>query len=432
MSRWPNKYVIGLTGNIAVGKSIVLKMLQHLGAYTIDADSLAHQTMLPNAPAYKPVVDTFGKMIIGADGRIDRAALGRIVFANPDALQKLEAITHPIIRQGINALVTRAQQRVIVIEAIKLVEGGLAEMVDAVWVVDAKPQTQYKRLVLQRKMSEADAKQRILAQGQQAEKLKRANVVINNDGDIEATWKQVQAQWQDIRRQLTGQAAPPAAAKPASPPAAKPTPPPAAAKAAPPPAAKPAPPPAAKPAPPPAPVVDDLPDMETRTVDVSGITVKRGMPGNAQLIADFITQTSGKGVTRMDVMMSFGQKSYLIAQDSSEKPIGLMGWTVENLVTRMDEFYLAKGVNADAVVHAMVVAIEEASKELQSEVAFFFLLTDTPEQTIKAYAADGYAPITLKEIKVPAWREAVEEAVSSGPVQVLWKQLRKDRVLQPI
>jgi dephospho-CoA kinase len=420
--------VIGLTGNIAVGKSIVLKMLQHLGAYTIDADSLAHQTMLPNAPAYKPVVDTFGKMIVGADGRIDRAALGRIVFANPEAMQKLEAITHPIIRQGMNALISRAQQRVVVIEAIKLVEGGLADMVDSVWVVDAKPQTQYKRLVLQRKMSEADAKQRILAQGQQAEKLKRANVVINNDGDMEATWKQVQTQWQEIRRQLTGgQPAAPAPTKPAAPAVAKPAAP-TAAKPAPTPAA----PPAAKPTPPPAPIVDDLPDMETRTVDVSGITVKRGMPGNAQVIADFIKATSGKEVTRTDVMMSFGQKSFLIAQDTSGKPIGLMGWTVENLVTRMDEFYLGRGIHADVVVHAMVIAIEEASKELQSEVAFFFLLTDTPEPTIKAYAADGYAPITLKEIKVPAWREAVEEAISSGPMQVLWKQLRKDRVLQPI
>jgi hypothetical protein len=98
----------------------------------------------------------------------------------------------------------------------------------------------------------------------------------------------------------------------------------------------------------------------------------------------------------------------------------------------MDEFYTAKDVAVNSVVHAMIVAIEEASKELQSEVAFFFLPQDTNPTTLQAYAADGYAPITLKDIKIPAWREAVEETVSEKATQVLWKQLRKDRVLQPI
>jgi hypothetical protein len=87
VSHWQGKYVIGLTGNIAVGKSVVRQMLQHLGAYTIDADSLAHQAMMPGAPAYKTVVSTFGQMIVGEDGRINRAALGNIVFGNPQALK---------------------------------------------------------------------------------------------------------------------------------------------------------------------------------------------------------------------------------------------------------------------------------------------------------------------------------------------------------
>lgn len=423
MSRWPNKYVIGLTGNIATGKSVVRQMLQHQGAYTIDADGLAHQVMMPNAPAYKPIVDMFGKSIVGPDGRINRAMLGQIVFSSPDLLKKLEEVTHPIIRQGINALITRSTQRVIVIEAIKLLESDLATMVDAVWVVDAKPQTQYQRLVTKRKMSEAEAKQRIQAQGPQAEKLKRASVVIDNNGNVEDTWKQVQQHWNDIRKLLTG-------AAPARPPVAPPPTPKAkpAGQATPPQVTKPQTPP-----PPPPPVEPAvLPDVEKQVIDVSGIAVKRGMPGNAQAIADFINLSSGKSVTRMDVMMTFGQKSYLVAQDKADKVIGLMGWTVENLVTRMDEFYLGKGAPVDAVIHAMIIAIEAASKELQSEVAFFFLPSDTPPGTVKAYVADGYNPITLKDIKIPAWREAVEETLQAQPFQVLWKQLRKDRVLQPI
>jgi dephospho-CoA kinase len=404
VSRWPNKYVIGLTGNIGVGKSVVRQMLQHSGAYTIDADSLAHQVMMPNAPAYKPILNTFGQFIVGPDGRINRQMLGQMVFSNPDALKKLEDITHPIIRQGINALVSRSTQRVVVIEAIKLIEGGLADLVDAVWVVDVKPQIQYKRLIEKRKMSEADAKQRILAQGPQGEKLKRANVVIDNNGNVEDTWKQVQKQWADIRQQLTGGAAKPATGD---------------SKAAPTGTTK------------PVEAVDTM-DAESQTIDVAGVTVKRGNPNSAQAIADFIKDVAGRSLTRIEVMENFGQKNYVVAQDANGKMVGLMGYSVENLVTRVDEFYCGKNLSVDSIVHALVVAMEESSKSLSSEVAFFFAPAETPPPVLRAYQSDGYQPITLKDIKVPAWREAVEEAVSQKPIQVLWKQLRKDRVLQPI
>ena len=202
MSRWANKYVIGLTGNIAVGKSVVRQMLQHLGAYTIDADGLAHQAMSPGAPAYKPVVETFGQAILNPDKTINRGILGSMVFSNPTLLQKLESITHPIIGQAINTLISRAKQKVIVIEAIKLLEGDLGKTADAVWVVNASPKTQYSRLITKRKLSEEDAKQRILAQNAQKDKLKAANVVINNDGNVEETWKQVQAAWDKIKTEL--------------------------------------------------------------------------------------------------------------------------------------------------------------------------------------------------------------------------------------
>lgn len=420
MGRFPNKYVIGLTGNIATGKSVVRQMLQHLGAYTIDADSLAHQVMMPGAPAYKPIVATFGQFIVGQDGRIDRNILGKMVFGNPAALKKLEDITHPVIRQGITALVTRAQQRVVVIEAIKLLEGDLAQMVDAVWVVNASPLTQYRRLIEKRKMSEADAKQRIQAQGAQTEKLQRANVVIKNDADVDATWKQVQLAYADIRRQLTA-AAPPAPARPAAP-------------TAPTPSARPAQ-PAPAPAVPSAPAratLDSEEEAPQITIDVAGIVVKRGMPGNAQDIAEFISTHSNTTVSRMDIMLAFGLKSFLIAQSKDGKLLGIVGWTVENLVTRMDEFHVSPQVPLKNFVHAMVLAVEAASRDLQSEVAFFFLPIDSQATLLSAFREDGYANITVPEIKIPAWREAVEETTRGQNYQVLWKQLRQDRVLQPI
>lgn len=410
-SRYPNKYVIGLTGNIAVGKSTVRQMLQHLGAYTVDADSMGHQAMSPGAPAYRPVIETFGKMIVGSDGRINRTALGNIVFSNPEALKKLESITHPIIRKAIDTLISRSKQRVVVIEAIKLLEGDLKDAVDTVWVVNSTPQTQYRRLISKRKMSENDAKQRILSQTKQANKLQQANVVIQNNGNIEDTWKQVQMQWSEIRKTLSAGSAPapssdspkasPAPAQPAKPAQAQPS------------------------ATPSAPAASASGSAE-------GIEIKRGMPSNAQLIADFINQSSDKSVSRMDVMMSFGQKSYFIAQKTEDDIAALMGWTVENLVTRMDEFYLKSSIPAAGTIPKVIQAIEDASQELQSEVAFIFLMSNTASDQVQAFQSTGYETIVLKEIKIPAWREAVEETVDGRDMIVLWKQLRKDRVLQPI
>ncbi len=415
MSRWTNKYVIGLTGNIAVGKSVVRQMLQHLGAYTIDADGLAHQAMSPGAPAYKPVVETFGQIILNPDKTINRAMLGSLVFSNPAMLQKLESITHPIIGQAISTLISRAKQKVIVIEAIKLLEGDLGKAVDAIWVVDAKPQTQYTRLVGKRKMSEQDAKQRILAQNAQSEKLKAADVVINNDGNVEETWKQVQAAWNKI---------PINAPKPAQPqkqstaqPASQTT---SAATSSATPAADAA---SATPS-------TTAPSPE-QAADTTGVTVKRGMPNNAEAIAAFINKKSGQSIGRMDVIMSFGQKSYLIAY-VDDQIHGLIGWQVENLITRADELYLEDGDTRTKVIAALVRAVEDASKELQSEVSFVFLPNDTAQDTLQPFLKSGYEVTTVKDIKVPAWREAVQEIISSNPNLTILNKPLGNRILKPI
>lgn len=437
MSRWPNKYVIGLTGNIAVGKSVVRQMLQHLGAYTIDADGLAHQAMAPGAPAYKPIVEAFGQFILDSEKRINRAQLASIVFSNPAALAKLEAITHPVIAQAINTLVSRAKQPIVVIEAIKLLEGDLAKAVDTVWVVDAKPETQYRRLIEKRKVSEADAKQRILAQGPQAEKLKQANFVIRNDGNVEDTWKQVQIGWAEVRKALAGGGTPPAPPKaepqqPAAP--ARPAPQQPTAPARPAQQAAPPTPPAAAPRPAPAaPAVAQDDGEVPLTPAPAELDVKRGMPNNAQQIADFINRISSKGISRMDVMMSFGVKSYLLAEKGDDTIVAVAGWQVENLITRVDELYFdeSAGVPKPIMIQALVSAIEEASKALQSEVGFIFIPSSADQETVQAFASFGYEKTTISEIKIPAWREAVQELLTDQ-LQILRKQLRKDRVLQPI
>ncbi|MRR32855.1 dephospho-CoA kinase, partial [bacterium] len=195
MSKWEGKYVIGLTGNIGTGKSVVRRMLEHLGAYGIDADALTQRTYARGAPGFKAVVDQFGKWILNPEGEVDRARLGRLVFSDPQALTVLESIVHPLVDQAIDFLVKRSTQPVIVIEAIKLLEAGLGKKCDSIWVAYAPKDVQLARLTIRRRMSKADAFQRIEAQPPQELKTDVANVVINNVSTFEDTWRQVVAAW---------------------------------------------------------------------------------------------------------------------------------------------------------------------------------------------------------------------------------------------
>lgn len=193
--RYPGKYLIGLTGNIAVGKSLVRETLAQLGAAAIDADQVAHQVIRKGEAAYEDIIAAFGDGIVADDGEIVRAALGAIVFADPARLKQLEGITHPAIRRRIDQLIRATDARVVVIEAIKLLEGELKNAVDAVWVVDASREAQRKRLISERGMTAAEAARRIALQNSQADKLRQADVIIRNDGNIEDTRAQVQRAW---------------------------------------------------------------------------------------------------------------------------------------------------------------------------------------------------------------------------------------------
>jgi dephospho-CoA kinase len=198
MSAWPGKFVIGLTGNIGSGKSEVRRMMETFGAFGIDADAIAHQVIANGEPAYDSVVREFGTAILTQDGEIDRSRLGQLVFSDPQALSRLEAIVHPQVRNKVDLLVRQATNPVIVIEAIKLIESGYPELCDAVWVVTTPEQIQIDRLVKYRRMSEAHARQRLAAQSLQEEKLKSANVVIRNEGSLGDTEKQVKEQWKKL------------------------------------------------------------------------------------------------------------------------------------------------------------------------------------------------------------------------------------------
>jgi len=194
------RYLIGLTGNIATGKSAVAHMLVELGAQAIDADRVAHQTMHHGTATWQAVVEAFGPAILAPNGEIDRTRLGQIVFADPAALRRLEAIVHPATVQAVDAAIAQAAGRVVVVEAIKLIEAGMNRAYHALWVTTCPPEIQIARLVAQRGLSERDARQRVAAQPPQAEKIALADVVIDTHGTLEDTRRQVIAAWQAIPR----------------------------------------------------------------------------------------------------------------------------------------------------------------------------------------------------------------------------------------
>ena len=377
MSRWPGKYVIGLTGNIATGKSVVRKMLEHLGGYGIDADALAHRAIAKGAPGYPLVLRAFGEWVLDEEGQIDRQKLAKIAFSDPMALERLEVIVHPLVAQAVDLLIRRAKQSIVVIEAIKLLESDLAAGCDTIWVVDAPAELQIARLMHKRKMAEASARQRIAAQSPQALKLRAAKVMIRNNGSFENTWDQVQEAWEKL----------------------------------------------------PKPEEPLLP--EPPVVRPGELIVRRGRPQDADDIARFITHvTHGKKrMTRQDVMAAFGEKAFLlIIRD--DKIAGIAGWQVENLITRIDELYFVTGLAIDEAIPALMDKVETASIELQSEASLLFL-PPYLAQHVGAWRAVGYRPQTVQGLGIRAWQEAALESMPRG-ASLWFKQLRVDRVLRPL
>ena len=181
-------FLVGLTGGIASGKSVVADRLVHHGAELIDADQVARDVVVPGQPAYMEIVEHFGPEVLDEDGFIDRQELGRLVFADPAQRAVLNAITHPRIMEEIASELEllATTDGVVVIDVPLLVEMGAKRDYDAIVVVAASPPVQIERLVRHRGMSPDEARQRIEAQAPLEQKLAVATHVIWNEQDLEA------------------------------------------------------------------------------------------------------------------------------------------------------------------------------------------------------------------------------------------------------
>lgn len=379
LSNLPGKFVIGLTGNIATGKSVVRRMLEHLGAYTIDADALTHRAYAKGAPGFQPVIDKFGKWLLNREGEIDRQKLGNLVFGDGEAMRQLEEIVHPLVRQATEMLIKRATQPVVVIEAIKLLEGDLRTMCDSVWVTNAPEVIQVERLMRKRGFSREQAQERIHAQSPQSAKVNMANMVITNTGSYDDLWKQVNESWKEV-----------------------------------------------------VPGAKEAPDTLTmkKPAGSGEFSTQRGKPKHASSIAELVTRLS-KGKRKMnvdEVMESFGDKAYMLLQMDG-KMVGVAGWQVENLVTRTTDIFMEDNLDTAKALETLIKGVENASAELQSEASLIFALDSLAAQEA-LWQKLGYEKRTPDSLGVQAWQEAATDS-AAGSV-LFFKQLRQDRVLRPI
>lgn len=194
---------VGLTGGIGSGKSTVARRLGALGAFVVDADSVAREVLAPGTPGLAAVVAEFGSGVLSPDGGLDRPALGALVFtagAEAAARRKaLDAIVHPLVRAHSAALVAGAGEPAVVVHDVPLlVESGLAPSYDVVVVVDASEQTRLDRLTRTRGMTEVEARARMAAQASREERLAVADVVVDNDGPVERLDAQVLVLWERL------------------------------------------------------------------------------------------------------------------------------------------------------------------------------------------------------------------------------------------
>lgn len=191
----PDKIVLGVTGNIASGKSTVVRMLKAHGAHHVDSDVVYHDLIQPGMPLLTTLAETFGPGIIAPDGSLDRKALGTIVFSDPEKLALLDRLAHPAVIAESDRRVAAIPTGVVVIDAVKLIESGHDAVCDEVWVVTIPEDMQVARLMQRNTLTEDEARRRVAAQPPMAPKIARADRVIDNSGSLDDLKATVDAAW---------------------------------------------------------------------------------------------------------------------------------------------------------------------------------------------------------------------------------------------
>lgn len=430
-----NFYLIGLVGTIGSGKSTVRRMLEELGAYSIDADALAHVVMRRGTPTWRQVIKTFGTDILNFNGRIDRRKLGAHVFTDPHSLAKLETLVHPAVRNLTKDLLRQTTKPIVVIEAIKLVEAGMHAWCDALWAVDCKPQVQIERVMRTRNLSEADARARLEAQGSFEEKLRLATVVIDNNGPKNATRAQVENAWKQIQpgtaRDKSAWLLDLPVAEAIAPPPVETTPP-------------------VEPAQPEFPPIPDwaksAPTVApTPAVEHKHVVIEPPMPAWARAVLELQVRRARRSdlealgialakkeqrptpFTREEILKRFGERGYRIAL-ADQRIVALAAWEAENLVASVREIWAESAEAATQALPRLFELIESEARELLCEIVLLIVEPGAPEYIVTQAQGSGYQREELNALH-KLWRQAIQERMQ--PNDTLWGKRLREVITRP-
>lgn len=444
-TRWPDKIVVGLTGNIATGKSVIMHMAAEHGALAIDADKLVHELMNVDWQIQAAVEAIFGAGVRRPDGRIDRQALGDIVFKDPQAMRELEAIIHPAVRRVLFERIGASEARVVFVEAIKLLEGGLADECDQVWVTRCPKEIQIRRLVVCRGLDETAAQQRIAAQPPQEEKVAQAEVVIDTDQTMAATRAYFELAWAKLLRSQPAGSMDKAAEDGQARSQLPPEPPDAPAMTTAAPMVE-----KGRRTPPERltpsaaavlrkkyqldqPVVGEEPEATGEHLEIDeaaeeDLLVRRARPSDVPAIL-LLMRRAAKGastVKRSELLMALGDRGYLIGQQGTEIS-AIAGWSSENQIARIDQIFVYPPEAAPLTGAAVLQEIEDTAIQLICEVILAFPPHDISEDVRQLLLSRGFSRVDA-EVLPRAWRLAVIESQPDGTF-VMMKRLRDTRIM---
>ena len=393
---YAGKVIVGLTGNIATGKSAVMRLAKDHGALTIDADKIVHELMDSDATMQAAIAVAFGDEVRREDGRINRNALGQIVFADPSAMQDLEAMVHPAVGKEVDARILASKQTIIFIEAIKLLEGNLRDICHQIWVTRCSPQRQLERLRVCRGMETEVAAVRIKAQPPQEEKVAQSDMLIDTNGLMKDTEAQFNIAWarlpdptkaKPMARLPQSDESTPAGSKPLTgrlvlPKEAAPV------KRG----AEPVRPPRRKPS--------ERPD---------DLQVRRARPSDIPSILLLIQKaTDGKvKMKRTELLMALSERGYFIGQVGSEIST-VIGYNIDSQVARIDEVFIHPLEMVTQTGKAVLEDIEISAASHMGQILVAFLAKDTPAPIRNLFESEGYGPMPFEEM-ARGWQLAIEE-----------------------
>lgn len=387
--------VIGLTGNIGTGKSAIMNVAAGRGVLTIDADHVVHDILNNDSGIQTKIGEAFGDDVRHSDGTINRPALGSMVFADAEKLSQLETILHPQVHENISQQVKTAIAPLVMIEAIKLLEGPLKDLCDAVWVANCGKLLQLQRLVIARGMDDDDAFKRIAAQSPQSDKVAQANAVINTTGTLAHT----NAQVNQLLDALIGAENMGATETPEDD----------------------------------ATVImsasaseemgvgmtDKLPEIDP--VETLEVTVRRARPSDIPSIMLLIHKaTDGRlQPKRAEILHSLSDRGYLIGQAGTEIT-AVAGWYTDKGFASIEQIYIYPEEHASTVGMALLEEIHKTAYELMAEAIFAFMAQDMSPFIRKLLIDKGFSAEPADSFP-KVWRDTLLDIQPIGTEALVYK-----------